>query len=56
MIYTAIDRNDGTVTVIRSQVETASEEPLSMPEILIMELYNKIKQLEHEKAELKTMY
>lgn len=40
-----IDRGNGFSTLVRSEIETASEDPLTDNEILINELYNKVKNI-----------
>lgn len=40
-----IERPNGVVTIVRSELETASETPLTEPEQIINELYSKVKNL-----------
>ncbi len=47
--HIAIQRNNKEVTIVRSAVETGSEKPLTEHEIIINELFQKIKKLENEK-------
>jgi len=41
--HIVIERPNGVVTIVRSEIETASEEPLTEHEQIINELYNKVK-------------
>ena len=43
--YIVIERLNGVVTIVRSEIETASEEPLTEHEQIINELYSKVKKL-----------
>ena len=43
--HIVIERPNGTVTIVRSEIETASEEPLTEHEQIINELYSKVKNL-----------
>lgn len=43
--HIVIERPNGTVTIVRSEIETASEEPLTEHEQIINELYGKVKNL-----------
>lgn len=40
--FITIKRNNGTVTQVRSEIETGSEDPLTEHEIIINQLYNKL--------------
>jgi len=40
-----IERPNGTVTIVRSELETASEDPLTEHEQIINELHSKVKNL-----------
>lgn len=42
--YIAIERENGTVTLIRSELETVTETPLTEHEKIINELYKKLNQ------------
>lgn len=43
--YIEIERPNGMVTIVRSELETGSEEPLTEHEQIINELYSKVKNL-----------
>jgi len=47
--FIVIERPNGTVTIVRSELETPGESPLTEHEQIINELFNKIKELEHGK-------
>ena len=44
--YIVIERPNGVVTIVRSEIETGSEEPLTEHEQIINELYSKVKKLD----------
>jgi predicted Zn-ribbon and HTH transcriptional regulator len=43
--YIEIERPNGIVTIVRSELETGGEEPLTEHEQIINELYSKVKNL-----------
>lgn len=43
--HIVIERPNGIVTIVRSEIETPSEEPLTEHEQIINELYSKVKNL-----------
>lgn len=43
--HIVIERPNGTVTIVRSEIETPSEDPLTEHEQIINELYSKVKNL-----------
>jgi len=43
--YIGIERPNGMITIVRSGLETASEDPLTEHEQIINELYSKVKNL-----------
>ena len=46
--YIAIKMEDGSVFLVRSELETASESPLTQHEIIINDLYKKLKKQANE--------
>ena len=49
--YISIKRDENTVTLVRSQLETASENPLTDDEQLINQLYDENKELQSQLKE-----
>ncbi len=43
MKYIGIERPNGMITIVRSELETGSESPLTDEEEIINELWNKLK-------------
>ena len=43
-----IERDNGMISRIRSEIETGSEDPLNEYELIINELYNKLKKLKSQ--------
>ena len=41
--FIVINRNNGTVTIVRKELETTSEDPLTEHELIIVELYEQLK-------------